>query len=293
MLPVNKFMSGIVAKLLRSSPTAVLLTAFAIATLAQAEEPVQTIVIPPLEPSAQQHMRYFPQLLRLALETTRDTDGAYELHEYPKHFTSGRYFQLLRRDAGIDVHWGPARSESEGESGLIRVPMSLLRGLNSYRVLLIREEDQSTYSAIGKLEQLKRLRGGMVAHWPDTQILLDHNFNLVTPAHYPLLFTMLEAGRLDYLPRGLYEAWAEQEVNADKGIVVEKELMLYYPGQMYFFVNENDAALANRIERGLREALADGSFEELFFSIPAFERGYREIIKTNRRTFYLQAPDTN
>ena len=94
--------------------------------------------------------------------------------------------------------------------------------------------------------------------------------------------------RFDYFPRGLYEVWGEQKVNADKNLVIEDSLMLYYPAPIYFFVNKKNVALANRIERGLRIAMQDGSFDKLFFSIPGFTEGLSEITNPSRKTFTLK-----
>jgi regulator of protease activity HflC (stomatin/prohibitin superfamily) len=40
--------------------------------------------------------------------------------------------------------------------------------------------------------------------------------------------------------------------------------VLHYPTAYYYFVNKNDAVLAQALERGLRSAIKDGSFEALF-----------------------------
>ena len=42
-------------------------------------------------------------------------------------------------------------------------------------------------------------------------------------------------------------------------------MLLHYPAAIYFFVNKKDAALASAIEAGLHKAMADGSFDTLFY----------------------------
>lgn len=249
---------------------------------------VLTVITLPPEESARNHIIYFPKLLALALSKTEPTDGPFQILPYPRVLTGARFLAKLENDDGLDVAW--SMTNPELEKSLLRVPVSLLRGLNSHRVLLIRGEDQKKFSRVKSLNDLKEFRAGMVSHWPDTAILRHNGLPVVTSAHYELMFNMLEAKRTDYFPRGLYEVWQEQQMHAQDGLVVEQSLMLYYHGPIYFFVNRNNRALADRIERGLRIAMDDGSFDELFFSIPGFRRGYEEIAEGRRRVFELPLP---
>ena len=67
--------------------------------------------------------------------------------------------------------------------------------------------------------------------------------------------------------------------------------MFYYPAPIYFFVNPRDKKLAERIEHGLQLAIEDGSFNELFFSVPSFKQGYEELSNKERRIFDLEQPN--
>lgn len=252
---------------------------------AETQEEILKVVTVPLEESARQHLYYFPKLLELALSKTEASEGPFEIEPYPRVLTGARFLADLVKGEGIDVVW--SMTNAELERTLLRIPISLLRGLNSHRVFLIREEDQEKFSAVKSLDDLKAFRAGMVSHWPDTDILRSNGLPVVASSHYELVFDMLEAKRVDYFPRGLYEVWQEHELHKKQGVAIENSLMLYYYGPMFFFVNREDKALADRIERGLRMAIEDGSFEELFFSIPGFRRGYEEISSNGRRLFKL------
>jgi len=101
---------------------------------------------------------------------------------------------------------------------------------------------------------------------------------------------MLKLKRFDYFPRGINEAWNEIDkkgVNYPE-LMVEERTALYYPYPVYYFVNKENRELAARIEKGLKIALADGSFKDLFFE------SHSEIInKANlddRIIFKLQNP---
>lgn len=259
-------------------------------SLAQAEEPpqnqLQTVVIPPLEETASPHTVYFPRLLELALSKTQHTHGPYAIEQFPALWTIARFISDLKRDRNIDLLW--SMTNSDLEEGLIRIPVPLLRGLNNHRVFLIRAEDRQVFADIDTIDQLRELRAGQGQHWLDTDILRANDLPLTTSAHYELLFGMLEASRFDYFPRGLHEVWDEYEQHREKRLVIEPTLMLQYPAEMYFFVNSKDRTLAERIEAGLKLAAEDGSLDELFFSIPSFQRGYQEMLSPHRTVLELK-----
>lgn len=254
---------------------------------AQAATPtdeVLQVVAPSVAGRVNEQLRYFYSLLELALAKTEAVDGPFDVQMSPWALTGARFISQLEKGNGIDVIWSMTNDELERR--LLRIPIPLQRGLNSHRVFLIREGDQDIFSAINSLAELKALRAGMVKYWPDTAILKANGLTVVT-ARYELLFKMLSAGRIDYLPRSLYEVWQEQEAHASEGLVIEKSLMLYYHGPIYFFVNRNNKALAERIERGLRIAIKDGSFDKLFFSVPGVRQGFSEMTQNKRQVFDL------
>lgn len=126
--------------------------------------------------------------------------------------------------------------------------------------------------------------------WPDSKILKASGISVVKSTGYSTLFSMLEGERFDYFPRGVNEPWAEVKAHKEKNLEVEKTLIIQYPAPIYFFVNKNNHKLAFRIERGLRMAIADGSFERLFRSHPANEEVFTLANIQNRRIFKLKNP---
>jgi hypothetical protein len=244
------------------------------------------IVTPPFEKSARVHEIYYLQLLRLALEKNIATDGPFVIEQYSKTLSHKRFLaELAREDGVIDIIW--TMNDKRREQELLPIKVSLLRGLNSYRIFLIRAEDQYKFNSLTTFQELSKLTAGSSINWPDTPILKDNGLSVVTAAHYELLFTMLAAKRFDYFPRGLYEIWNEQQIHKDKNLSIETAIMLHYHAPIYFFVNKKNIALADRIERGLLLAIKDGSFDQLFFSIPGFKKGFEEMHNSSRRTFKL------
>lgn len=251
------------------------------------------IILPPIEQSSLGHLSYFPRLLELALIKTEAIDGPFNIVTTSYLYTSARTIAELKYGRSVNVIWTSPSDDREKE--LLPIRISLLHGLNSYRVFLIRKEDQKKFNEVRSLNDLRNFKAGSVSNWPDTKVMRNSDLSVVTSAHYNLLFVMLAGKRFDYFPRGLYEVWDEQRVHADKDLVVEETLMFHYPAPIYFFVNRKDIKLADRIERGLKIAIEDGSFMELFLSFPGFRKGHEELSNKNRRIFDLndqQAPLT-
>lgn len=246
------------------------------------------VVIPPLEPDATPQYTYFYKLLALALSKTT-AEGPYKIIYASTTFTTERYLAELTNNNTINVLWTMA--DKKREQTLLPVRFSLLRDLNSYRVLLIRQEDKEKFEKITTLDELRKLKAGLGSQWPDIDIMRKNNFNVVTSMQYTSLFKMLAAKRFDFFSRGLYEIKNEAEAQKDKGLIVDQHLMLFYNAPFYYFVNKKNKALADRIERGLKAAQADGSFDELFFSTPGFREGYNEQFNSKRLLFKLKDGD--
>jgi len=252
---------------------------------ARAAEPLR-VTIPRLSPSSQEHASYFPQLLRLALEKTQASDGPFEIHVYDQPMSGARQLAELKNNGVINLIWDGSNTRRETE--LLPVRFSLLRELNDYRVFLIRQGDQARFRAVRTLADLGRLTAGAGEGWPSTAVLRANGLPVVTSIGYEQLFAMLAAKRFDYMPRGVYEAWFEQRQHS--GLAIEDSLFLHYSVPFHFFTSRDNPALADRIERGLRGAQADGSFDRLFRSIPSFRRSLDEIHAGKRRVLELQLP---
>ncbi len=231
---------------------------------------------------------YYIDMLRLALDKTSDMDDSSILVMSEKTMYQKRALEQLKRAQGIDVVWTMTSTKREAELQAVRIP--LLKGLLGYRIFIIRKGEEPRFAGIQTLDDLKQLTAGQGRDWPDTQILRANGIKVVDSINYDGLFGMLQYKRFDYFPRGVNEAWAEVKAHPDKNLVVEKTLLLQYPAPIYFFVNKQNNKLADRLERGLRIAIKDGSFEQLFKNHPANKEIF-ELTKIDKRNiFRLQNP---
>ncbi len=228
------------------------------------------------------------KLLELALaHTQKPGEPPVRLVPYPEEVTQNRGVQLLQ-DGKIDVIALGTNAERESQMRPIRI--DILRGIVGFRLFVIRAADQPRIAAMDERDLREKLTYGLNSQWADLPILQANGFSVVTSTSYELLFDMLAAGRFDAFTRGLNEAVRELAARKDRypQLAVEQTKALFFPFPIYFWVAKENAALAERIERGLELALADGSFRSLFESYHAEE--IATLAREKRQVIRLPSP---
>ena len=241
-----------------------------------------------VENSRDQRNSYFIAMLTLALEKTRDSHGAFALSATPTPMPQSRALSELAAGRSLDVVWTMTSREREAALAPIRIPLA--RGLSGYRLLLIRRDDAARFAEIDDVGQLRDMQAGQGHDWPDTDILAANGIPVQRVSGYEPLFMMLQQRRFDFLPRMLNEPWQEVAQRPDMGLMVETELLLYYPTATYFFVAQDNPSLAERLTLGLERALADGSFMALFRKHPANRQALIQAAPGQRRLLRLENP---
>ena len=230
---------------------------------------------------------YVVELLQLALA---ESGGEYALQPSPRSMTQSRAEQSLEQNDGrVQVMW--AMTSKAREEILLPVRIPIYRGLIGWRIPLVRAEDRHWLSRTHSLADLKPLRIGQRADWPDTRILRSNGLQVLTSQSYDSLFRMLDAGRFDLFPREVVVVWDEQARAESAGLklAVDEHIVLHYPTAFYFFTSRARADLAETIERGLESMLADGSFERLFQQHHGATLERAQLAK--RRIIELDNPD--
>lgn len=166
----------------------------------------------------------------------------------------------------IDLMWSGASTANDNQMLAVRIP--LLKGMLGHRISIIRQGDQHKFNNVNTIADLAKLDAGMGRTWGSTKVLEQAGLNVVTSMKYENLFHMLEGGRFDYFPRGIHEPWTELAAHPELPLEVERRLLLIYPYAMYFYVQKENRALHRKLTLGFETAIADGSFDELFYSAP-------------------------
>lgn len=235
--------------------------------------------------------RYEQALLDLTLTETMASEGPFDLTIFDARHASGRAVPAPRQiealRAGHDLDVLVLTSTAEREATLLPIRIPIDRGLLGYRVLLIRREDGPRFA---QLQDLRDVTLGQVSDWIDARILERAGLTVVSGPTQGQLIGMLRAGRFDAYPRGITQAWDELATEGGPDLMVEPNLALYYPLARYFFVAAGNRALADRIERGFRLAIADGSFQRLFRDDPGNKRALALADLKHRRIIRLDNP---
>lgn len=219
----------------------------------------ERIIYPPTESLLDQRSAYRIQLLQLALTKVGLRNV---LQPGTMAMQQGRALLLIEQGQGIDVFWSMTSKQREQQLLPIRIPID--RGLLGWRLLLIRKGDEARFASIRTAAQLAQMLGAQGHDWPDVAIMRAAGLNVYPSSHYESLFSMLERGRVDYVSRSVSEIDGELARHDPQLLAIEPRLALHYPVAEYFFVRRQRVELAQQIEKGLRLALADGSFDALF-----------------------------
>lgn len=261
--------------------TVVLLSALALFFTVKSKA-TETILYPWFEGEFKED-HYYLALLKLALENSKAEFGDYKLEKAVQPMFQKRAILEIQNNRNLDVIWTMTSKKRETELSPIRIP--ILRGLGGYRIFLIREEEQARFSKINTDEQLKQFLAGQGFDWPDSLILKDNNYRLITGPGHKTLFLMLQSSRFDYMPRALHEPW--NEIKMFNGLQVETSLALHYPSPYYFFVSNDKPKLKRRIELGLEIAEKNGSFKQLFDNHPVTKLMVTSAKLESRKIFEL------
>lgn len=227
---------------------------------------------------------YLIKLLELALSYEENN---YEIEETGKDCTLARQIEQVI-GGSLSFIWAGTTKELESRLLPIRIP--LFRGLLGHRIFIIREGEQYRFDSVSSIQDVKKFKLGQGRHWGDTAILESQGFTVAKSNKYQSLFPMLDGGRFDAFPRGVHEPWSEVQKHAELPLAIEKTIVIVYPMPAYFFVSKQNQALAELVENGLREAIKDRKFIDMFLSDPAIKKVLSAANLQNRKLYYIDNP---
>lgn len=175
-------------------------------------------------------------------------------------------------------------TSAQAEQRLRAVYFPIDRGFSGYRLFIINRALAPEFAAIKDLDGLRLKVAGQGPGWADTRIL-EHAGIKVQVAPFAALFVMADNRRFDFYPLGLDEVYGLLSRYRERAphSVVEETLVLHYPFARLFFVNKDNRELHDALLAGLQAAFADGSFQRLLESDPAYQAA-RKRANIARRT---------
>ena len=204
-------------------------------------------------------------VLKLSLEKS---GVPFELKKSKREMSDARVSSQLTRGS-FDVAW--LGSSPKLEEKHTYVPIPITRGLLGKRVFVINGKNQSNFTAIKTLADLKKMKAGLGIGWPITTILESNSVPVNTVSKFKSLFKMVTIGRVDYLPFGANESqlFVDQFKGELPELKVENNVILnvkYY--DFFFFLNKKNQRVRDLITKGFETAYQDGSYMKLFKSHP-------------------------
>jgi hypothetical protein len=230
---------------------------------------------------------YYIALLQLAIKKAEHKFGLASLQAFGTPMVYQRKLKSLN-DGELDVMWAVTSQQREEQSLPIRIP--ILKGLIGYRVMVIQQSMQQTLGHELHTQQIKEMVALQGADWTDTKILRSNGFRVETTSWLNGLYNGVSKGFYDYLPRSVLEPWVEMRRFHFENLVVEEKHLLYYPAALYYFVQKDNKALAQRLEYGLNQAIDDGSFDRLFYSYPVHQEALSKGKLNDRVVHQLSNP---
>ncbi len=254
-----------------------------------ASDAQETVISYRPPPEAAGNHIYPQRLLVEALDRTTDRYGDVRIAQAFATVSRDRTKLLL--EEGRYLHVIAEVPRPGWEEDLIPIYIPLRKGLQGYRLFFINRELQPLMDKVETLDDLKRFSTGSGAQWSTTLILEKAGFDVVTGHDYQTMFDMFSLRRFQTFSRGINEIFFEFDTMSDKypDMYIETGLALHVPLPVYFFVTPTKPKLAERIELGLREMIADGSFDQLFMEY------HGDLIRRanldNRKIFRLDNPN--
>lgn len=228
---------------------------------------------------------YAVKMIELAL---KHIDKKYKLVVTKEPYSQVKIMEEVT-NGKLEVFWNSSNADKEALFTPVRIP--LYKGLLGNRIFIINKNNQYKFDNIKTLEDLKQITIGQGKTWADTKILESNGLKVVKANKYQSLFLMVDGGRFDAFSRGVHEPFGELASHPElKDLTVEKHLMLVYRMPFYLFVSKENKTLAKDLETGLNLAIADGSFDKVFFSDPAVQDVMAKADMKNRHAIYLDNP---
>ena len=222
-------------------------------------------------------------------EALRRAPVDYDLRKSQRpEMTNARALVELERNR-VDVLWVGTSPDLENRFRPVYIPIT--RGLLGHRFLVIQQDRQSEFSAITDIEDLQRFTGGQGTGWTDTTILNASGLSIVT-ASFDNLFQLVANGRIDYYPLGASEVFGflDDYRNEYPGLAVETDLVVVYPFDFLFFVNEDNEALHNAIRQGMEMMYDDGTYLDMFERHPELRAFHEQGALESRRFIHIPNP---
>ncbi|WP_137936441.1 hypothetical protein [Chitinivorax sp. B] len=252
-----------------------------------------TFIPPPPEHESDPRTQYPAVLLKAALTAA---SIPFDYRPSPVRMPQGRALNELEQGGMVNIVWSATSVEREQRLRAVRIP--IYQGLIGWRVCLLHYERQDILANVQDVSNLRRLIFGQGHDWPDTGILRANNLTVQDLQRYESLFEWLRDNLIDVFPRSVIEVLPELARHRNKGIELDRHIVLHYPSAFYYFFHLDDTERAQAVERGLNKLIETGEYRQLLKdhfkpNIDELAVGHRRIIELKNPLLPPDTPLTN
>ncbi len=233
---------------------------------------------------------YQYELIRRAMELTRDEFGDYQIIPYESRDTLQQRLAALIRDGKlVNLVW-TSPGTPVATSDVIRIPIDILHGLLGYRICLTNVKAPLVLDEFDRTHSLDFLKIAQGDSWPDLKIYQHNRINAISGPTFNSLFQMLGFRRFNCLPLGVHEV----EVSYDEKkstypfLAIDDQLLIFYEYPIYLYVSKSQPELAKRLELGLGRMQGNGEFERLFKQY--YPLAFTKLRLGSRKIICLKSP---
>ena len=215
----------------------------------------------------------------------KNNGHTYSLNQYSEKLTRPRqllHFELEKSQC--DVFTGGANLEYSAR--FLRVDIPLTRGLLGYRYFMIDNEQLDSLAPLSTLEEFKEhlIIGSNTAKLKN-DIFNYNNFNIMNSTS-GRAWLMLKGQRFNAIQRSIVGDISKREKSRPESSIY-RNLMVYYPADLFFYVNKNRKDLHAILFNGLRNAYENDSFMKTFDSHPDIKQALNFLSNFEEDNIYL------
>jgi hypothetical protein len=234
---------------------------------------------------------YLTDVLKLTLDATAPEYGPYEMQYFSQFLSANRSKLETEKGVLLDLLFSPHwRGHYVNTENVIPVEFPVLNGMLGLRSLILTRETLQELKQSLNPADFKQMIAGLGAKWVDVEILAANHINVVEAQKFDALFPMLMHKRFDYVPLSVLEAHTAlvEHRLTYSNLVISEDVSLFYPIPFYLYVNAQRPELAERLQKGLKIVVADGSLDKLFDEHFAYV--HAELQNTRKHLVVLNNP---
>jgi len=206
------------------------------------------------------------EVLEVILEATSAEFGPWKIKESRKDYPGdeeSKAFSQKKHDVLVTI----AGNQKFNTEDLIVIHKPLAKNILGYRVPIINQKDSLKFTKTSKTN-IKLLTQGIPETWSDADIFRNNGFEVSEEGTFDDIFDRLTKGNFDFITFGANEVKSIFQNRASKaeGLIIEDNLMFFYPFPLVFYVNPNQLELAKRLKKGLSIIENDGTLDAIFKS---------------------------